>query len=148
MLWGCHPAAVLLGIGVLFRIRWLAEMGGLFHIAVGVLGYSIELCTARTTTIPSLIVHILGPLTGFIQIRRGGLDRAAPAHAMGYYLTLIVLSRYFTPPALNVNVVFTPYLWKGFYGAHPALLPVANGIQMAGLLWGGYFVLSRITGPR
>lgn len=149
LLWGCHPAAILLAIGVIFRVLLLAQMGSLFHISVGILGYAIDLATTRTTTIPSLIVHILGPVTGFIQIRRGGLRPSALILAIGYYFVLVVLCRLFTPPDLNVNVVFSPYLSREFYEQYPMLLPIMNAIQMIGLLGGGYFVLTRtIARPR
>lgn len=149
MLWGCHPAAILLGLGVLFRIPWMAQMGSLFHISIGILGYAIDLATTRTTTIPSLIVHILGPLTGFIQVRRGGLRPTALWHSLAYYVALVILCRLFTPPSLNVNVVFTPYLGVAFYTRHPTLLPIANALQMIGLLGGGYWILTRtIARPR
>ncbi len=146
MLWGCHPAAIILGLGVLFRVPLMAQMGSLFHISIGILGYAIDLATMRTTTIPSFAVHVLGPLTGFIQIRRGGLRPAALIMAIAYYFVLVVACRLFTPPSLNVNVVFSPYLSVEFYSRHPTLLPIVNALQMIGLLGGGYLILTRTIG--
>ena len=54
-------------------------------------------------------VHLVTPIAGIVHIRQAGLQRTAKWLALALYLGLLVISRWLTPPALNINLAFGPY---------------------------------------
>src|SRR4051812_37521163 len=50
MLWACHVASFLIAIGILFQIPKLTTVGFLFHVALGLPGYLMDLITTGNTT--------------------------------------------------------------------------------------------------
>jgi hypothetical protein len=144
MLWACHPAALLVGLGVLLRVPLLTEVGGLFQLGPGLVGYAIELLAMHTTTAPSLLVHVLGPLVALLQMRAGGLRASAKWLAAGYYYVLLALSYLLTPRALNVNVAFAPYAALApLYGAYPWAHHLTNAVVLFSLLLGADALVRR-----
>lgn len=127
VLWSCHPAALLVGFGLLLGWARGVEVGGLFLAGPGLVGYVIELAVARTTAWPSFVVHALGPLVFVMYVRRAGLRPSAKYLAGGYYYVMMACSRLLTPPALNINMAFGPYRAVApYYGAWPWLHHVVN----------------------
>ena len=106
LLWGCHVWSFLIALGLLLRAPRLTSMGLLCHLAVGLPSWLLEAAAAGTTA-TSVLVHLLPPLLGFLDRRGQGLPRGTPWLAFACSALLQLVCRLATPPALNVNMVFT-----------------------------------------
>jgi len=110
MLWACHVASFLIGVGLLTGRTWLVAVGTLFHLAVGAPAYLLDVIVHRTTTFTSVLVHAVPPVAGLVFLRnRAPWPRWTPIAAASLYIVLIPISRWLTEPALNVNLAFTPW---------------------------------------
>lgn len=135
MLWACHVASLSIGLGILFHRTSLVAVGTLFHVAVGVPAYVLDVIVLRTTTFTSVLIHTLPPLAGLAVLRRDGpWPRWTPVAAASLYLALIPLSRWLTEPALNVNLAFSPWPPLAGFAVSPWLTWLGNGIGMAVVL--------------
>lgn len=108
LLWACHIASLGIGLGLLVGNRWLVAVGTLFHLAVGFPAYLVD-ALATTTTVASSVLHVASPIAGLIALRRNPWPKRTAWGALGLCLGLIAPCRWFTEPALNVNLVFAPY---------------------------------------
>ena len=142
MLWACHAASLLVGLGMLARQTWLVATGTLFHLGVGVPAYVLDLVVLQSTTLTSVLVHLVPPLLGLLVLRREPVwscwPRWTPLAAGALYPCLIPISRWLTEPALNVNLAFRPWSplatlspspwpsWLGNLFAMAVLLPLAD----------------------
>jgi hypothetical protein len=57
LLYACHVATILIGVGLLAGSRALVGAGFLFHLAVGFPSWLLD-ALARSTTISSVAVHV------------------------------------------------------------------------------------------
>lgn len=139
MLWACHVASLSIGVGILTRQTWLVAVGTLFHVAVGVPAYLLDVIVLGTTTVTSAVVHTLPPLAGLMTLRRDAAwPRWTPVAAGSLYVALIPISRWLTEPALNVNLAFRPWpplaglsaspwpTWLGNIAGMALLLPILD----------------------
>jgi hypothetical protein len=110
MLWACHVASLLIAIGIFFRKLTLVAVGTLFHAAVGLPAYVLDVITLGQTTATSVLVHVLPPLAGLFSLKyQTPWPRFVPAATAALYVALIPVSRLLTEPALNVNLAFAPW---------------------------------------
>ena len=132
MLWACHVASFLVGIGLLTRQTWLVAVGTLFHLAVGVPAYVLDVIVLRKTTFTSVLVHAVPPVAGLLALRHEApWPRWTPIAAGSLYIALIPISRWLTEPALNVNLAFTPWLPLAIWSGSPWLTWLGNVAGMA-----------------
>ncbi|HEU5072577.1 MAG TPA: hypothetical protein VFU02_00355 [Polyangiaceae bacterium] len=135
MLWACHVASLSIGLGILLRRIWLVAVGTLFHVAVGIPAYVLDVIVLGTTTFTSVLIHTLPPLAGLVVLRRDGpWPRWTPLAAASLYLALIPLSRWLTEPALNVNLAFRPWPPLAGLAMSPWLTWLGNAVGMAVVL--------------
>jgi hypothetical protein len=135
MLWACHVASLVVGVGLLTHQTWLIAVGTLFHLAVGAPAYVLDVIVLRTTTFTSVLVHTLPPVAGLWALRHEATwPRWTPIAAAALYLVLIPISRWLTDPALNVNLAFTPWPPLANLSPSPWLAWLANVAGMALLL--------------
>jgi hypothetical protein len=110
MLWACHVASLLIAIGIFFRKLTLVAVGTLFHAAVGLPAYVLDVITLGQTTGTSVLVHVLPPLAGFFTLKHQAPWPGIVAHlTIAFYFALILAARLFTESRLNVNLAFTPW---------------------------------------
>ena len=109
MLWACHVATAIVAAGLLAGVPRLTAVGFLFHAGPGIVAYLIEIATARTTTATSALLHVLTPVLGALQVRRGGLPARVVLEAWLFNLAMIGVGR-LAPEPLNVNVSWKPWL--------------------------------------
>jgi hypothetical protein len=120
MLWACHIASLLIGVGLLTRRSLLVAVGTVFHLALGLPAYVLDLIVSRQAAVTSVLVHFVPPLAGFLALRREApWPRWTPIAAGSLYVALIPLSRWLTEPVLNVNVAFAP--WPPLASLTPSL---------------------------
>lgn len=104
MLWACHVATTLLGLGILAGSRRVVGIGFLFHLAIGCPAFLLDVIATQTTTPTSVLVHGLPLLAGGLVVARCGLPPRAPLVAWICYLALQLVSYGLTDPALNINL--------------------------------------------
>jgi hypothetical protein len=106
LLWACHVAVALVGVGALLRLRGAVAVGTLV-LAVGLPLWAIDVAVGGEFFWTSVLTHFGGLGAGLIALRRlGGLPRLAWRHAMLAVALLIAISRLATAPAENVNLAF------------------------------------------
>jgi hypothetical protein len=145
MLWLCHVATALMAIGLLVGARRVAAAGFLFHPGFGTLAWLLDAVAMRETTPSSLLIHLLPLVIGSVEVRRNGWPRGLVLPAWLFFTGCVLVSRWVTDPALNVNL------------SHAAWGPLASltgGVWVAGALnsatmLGGFLltnaVLRRVT---
>jgi hypothetical protein len=110
MLWACHVASLSIAIGLLVRSTSVIAVGTLFHVAVGVPAYALDVLVLRDTSFTSVLVHLVPPLVGLVSLRgESAWPRWTPLASGALYVALIPPCRWFTDPALNVNLAFSPW---------------------------------------
>jgi hypothetical protein len=119
MLWACHVATTLTGIGLLAGAPRVVAIGFLFHAAIGCPAYLLDLIVSRTTTPTSVLVHALPLAFGGLSVRRSGLPPRAPLIAWIAYLALQPVSYVLTDPALNINLAHAA--WEPIAGLVPGI---------------------------
>jgi hypothetical protein len=118
MLWACHVASFLIGVGLLAPTVWLVALGTVFHVAAGFPAYVADVIALKQTTFTSVLVHVLPPLAGLSLLKQEApWPRFVPAATVLFYPVMVVLSRSLTQPALNVNLAFSP--WPPLAGVAP-----------------------------
>lgn len=109
LLWACYPATLCICMGLFVgRVR-LVAVGFVFHAAVGLPAYTMDVIAQGHTTLTSFIVHLGSPVIGGLALRNVPWPRHAVPAAVGMYVALLVASRLFTDPALNVNLAHAPW---------------------------------------
>jgi hypothetical protein len=118
LLWACHVAVALVGLGSL--VRWRAAVGvGALVLAVGLPMWAIDVAIGGEFFWTSVLTHFGGLGAAVIALRRlGALPRRAWWHAMLVVTALIVVSRLTTAPGENVNLAF--HAWGPFRQWFPA----------------------------
>jgi hypothetical protein len=148
LLWGCNVSAVVLILG--FAFEWPMAVGAAFlwRLVLGEPGFLAGLWSGERYGWTTVFVHLTPTVLGALYLRRSGLPRgSAPAAALGTLL-LVPLSRWLSPPALNVNFAHHRVPWL------EALVPgrwsyrlVSAGLVL-GALWAGDLLGKRWFGRR
>jgi len=132
MLWSCHVASLLLALGLLWNWPWAVGAGFLFHLAIGLPAWAIEVAVTRgtfgapqidwQTLATSILLHLLTPAAGAIYVWRRGLGREKGCVLLAWalYLVMLAVSRWLTPPAMNINLAHA--VWGPAAAGLPSLL--------------------------
>src|SRR5438874_1231891 len=109
MLWACYVASAILAVGlILRRPRWVA-VGFLFEATLGFPAWLMDALATQGTTFTSFFGHAAPLIAGYIELRRTGLPRGILLPAWLLYPVMIAISRWLTPPGLNVNLAHAPW---------------------------------------
>lgn len=129
VMWGCHIATLLIGIGAL--------LGRAEPVAIGVLWlcfgnpmWVLDLSTGGEFLPTSLCTHVGGLVLGLWALKRLGFPHHAWLFATGAYLVLLGLTRLLTPRSANVNLAFAVESgWEKTFPSYPQYLAllVAGG---------------------
>jgi hypothetical protein len=137
-LWACHLASLMAGLGILFRRPALVGMGVLWLLA-GIPLWCVYLAIGGEFRATSALTHIGGLAVGCYGLKAMGMPRQLWWKAIVGLLLLLGLSRWMTPPELNVNLAFHVYQKSDpFAGFHAA--------SLAGLTFGStllFFIAER-----
>ncbi|WP_224240983.1 hypothetical protein [Hyalangium gracile] len=140
MLWLCHVATVVMALGLLSGWHRLVAMGFLLHVGFGTVGWLLDVLATRDTTPSSVLVHVLPLVFGALEVRRRGWPSGVVLPAWLCFSAWVVLCRWVTDPALNVNL------------AHEAWGPLAHVMGGVWLSWAfnaavmlGGFCLSHVA---
>jgi hypothetical protein len=106
LLWACHVAVAMVGVGALLRYRPVVAAGTLV-LMVGLPMWAIDVAIGGEFFWTSVLTHFGGLGAGIVALRRlGGLPRAAWRHTMLGIVLLIGVSRLLTSPWENVNLAY------------------------------------------
>lgn len=119
VLWMCNIGNLLLAVGLLLEQRILIRVAVIWMVpGLGVwLAYVVPtwgtLLTGKATAIElfavisSTLAHVGGLWVALVVARRIRMDRRAWLYAFAWYFVVQLVSRLFTPVALNVNLVYS-----------------------------------------
>ena len=118
LLWACHLAAVLIGIGCIFD--WPACVGvGVMWLSVGVPMWIISLATGEEFAPTSLLTHVGGLTVGLIYVAERGMWPGAWWQALIALIVLQRVCRWVTPADANVNLaVAVPKGWESWFPSY------------------------------
>jgi hypothetical protein len=125
-LWICHLAALMVGIGVLSGRPNLTAIGTLW-LLMGLPLWLYDLGSGGEFVPTSLLTHVGGLIVGLVALKKQGLPEGLWWKAPAASLPVLAVSRLFTPPAANINLV---------HRAHPgseSLFP-SHALYLAALL--------------
>jgi len=125
MLWSCHVATALVGLGLVAGSRRLVAAGFLFHAALGFPGFVLLVVAKQWFSVASAWAHVLPLVAGGACLKGRELERATVLHSWLILPVMLPISYWLTPAALNVNfshgpwepaAAYLPSRWV-FYGA-------------------------------
>lgn len=130
VLWGCHIATLLVGIGALLERAEPVAVGVLW-LCFGNPMWILDISTGGEFLPTSLFTHMGGLVIGLFVLKRLGVPRRAWLHATLGFLGLLLVSHLLTPRASNVNLAFA--VAGGWEKAFPSysfylLLMISAGI--------------------
>jgi hypothetical protein len=118
-LWACHLASLLAGAGIL--LRRAAPVGiGVLWLLVGIPMWFVYLSIGGPFRPTSFLTHFGGLAVGCLGLRALGMPRQVWWKAMAGLLILLGISRWVSPPKLNVNLSFHVYQSVNAFPGHYA----------------------------
>ena len=109
MLWSCHAATALVGLGLVLGSRRLVAAGFLFHAALGFPGFLLLVAAKQWFSAASAWVHVLPLVAGGAYLQGRELPRATVLHSWLILPVMLPISYWLTPAALNVNLSHGPW---------------------------------------
>lgn len=109
MLWSCHVATALVGLGLILGSRRLVAAGFLFHAALGFPGFLLLVAAKQWFSAASAWVHVLPLAAGGVYLRGRELRRATVLDSWLVLPVMLPISYWLTPAALNVNLSRGPW---------------------------------------
>jgi len=109
MLWSCHVATALVGLGLILGSRRLVAAGFLFHAALGFPGFVLLVVAKQWFSVASAWVHVLPLAAGGMYLKGRELERATVLHSWLILPVMLPISYWLTPAALNVNLSHGPW---------------------------------------
>lgn len=106
MLWMCNIGNLLLAMGLFLEKPLVVRLAAIWMIP-GLLVWFIYVVLAWGVFLTSTLAHVGGLIVAVFALRSYRMDRTAWRWAFGWYLVVQLLSRFVTPPDLNVNLAHT-----------------------------------------
>jgi hypothetical protein len=153
LMWMCNIGNLLLALGLLLEKPVVVRLAAIWTIP-GLLIWFLYVVLVWQVFISSFLAHVGGLAVAMVALRHYGMDRTSWRWAFGWYLVVQLLSRFFTPPELNVNLAHAIQPgWEGAFHSYWSFWLVLTILVLAGLwlcsllLWGlwtsEYFTQSR-----
>ncbi len=105
LLWACHLACVLIGVGLLTSSP-LPNAIGVSWLSFGIPLWVIDLATGGELIPTSFLTHVVGFALGLHGVRRLGFPRGTWWKATLAFVAVWPVTRLLTPRAANVNLAF------------------------------------------
>ena len=103
MLWMCNLGNLLLALGLFLEKRRVVRLAAIWTIP-GLLIWFLYVVLTWGVFLSSTLAHVGGITVAMIALSKYRMDRIAWRWAFSWYLAVQLLSRFFTPPELNVNL--------------------------------------------
>lgn len=117
LFWMCNIGNLLLAMGLFLEKPVVIRLAAIWTIP-GLLVWIVYVVLAWGVFLTSTLAHVGGLAVALIAISKYGMDRTAWRWAFGWYLVVQLASRFFTAPALNVNLAHA--VQPGFDKAFPS----------------------------
>jgi hypothetical protein len=138
LLWACHVAALLVGVGLLMGSPTVNAIGLLWS-CFGTPLWILYLATGGELLAASFFTHGAALILGTIGVRRLGMPRGAAWKATAAFALLWIITRALTPPWANVNLAFSVYDgWETWFPSYPIYLAMLLVLGFAALLLAEY----------
>jgi hypothetical protein len=138
VLWACHIAALLVGVGLLMGSATLNAIGLLWS-CFGTPLWILYLATGGDLIAASFFTHGAALILGTIGVRRLGMPRGAAWKATAAFTLLWIATRALTPRWANVNLAFSVYDgWEAWFPSYPIYLAMLLVLGFAGLCLAEY----------
>ena len=118
LLWACHIAALLVGIGLIARNATFNAIGFLWS-CVGTLLWILDLTTGGELMPTSTLTHLGAIAFGWIGVRKLGMPRLAAIKALASFGMLWIVCRIVTPSSANINAAFRVHDgWEPYFSSY------------------------------
>jgi hypothetical protein len=103
LLWMCNVGNLLLAMGLFLEKPLVVRLAAIWMIP-GLVIWFRYVVLAWGVFLTSTLAHAGGLAVAIIALSKYRMDRTAWRWALGWYLVVQLLSRFVTPPVLNVNL--------------------------------------------
>ena len=103
LLWMCNIGNLILAMGLFLEKPVVIRLAAIWTIP-GLVVWFIYVVLTWGVFLTSTLAHVGGLIVALIALRYYRMDRTAWRWAFGWYLVILVASRFLTPAALNVNL--------------------------------------------
>ena len=103
ILWACHVANLMLGVGMLLNIPFVIQLAALLIIP-GTAVWITEVILGDSNTPISTLAHLGGAIIAVYAVYLVGIRGGVTLYAFGFTMILQHISRFITPERLNVNM--------------------------------------------
>lgn len=140
MLWMCNIGNLVLAIGLFLEKPLLVRVAAIWTIP-GLVVWFIYVVLAWGVFLTSTLAHVGGLAVAAIALKTYRLDRNSWLYAFGWSLLIQLISRMFTAPDLNVNLVHSIQPgWERTFASYWSFwlvltLVTAVVLWVSGLLW-------------
>src|SRR5215213_3553020 len=142
MLWMCNIGNLVLALGLFFEKPMLIRLAAIWMVP-GLFLWFIYVVLAWGVFLTSTLAHVGGLIVALIALSRVRMDRTAWRWAFGWYLIVQLVSRFITPPALNVNVAHAVASgWERTFQSYWSFWLVLSAATAAGLWLSGMILWS------
>lgn len=131
LLWFCNVGSALVCVGMWLRRRELAAIG-VAWIAFGTPMWLLDITTGGELLPTSFGTHFVVPFCGIAWLRRVGWPRGAWRWAAIATIVLLVVVRFVTPRAANVDLAFAVATgWERWFPSHALYLALLWSLAAA-----------------
>ena len=140
LFWMCNLGNLILALGLFFEKPIVIRLAAIWTIP-GLIVWFIYVVLTWGVFFSSTLAHVGGLAVAAIALKTYRMDRRAWSYALGWYLGVQLLSRFFTAPELNVNLAHAMQPgWEQTFGSYWAFwltLTIATVVVLwvSGLLW-------------
>lgn len=143
LLWCCNIGNLLMAIGLFANYKPGIRVAALW-ILPGLIVWFIYVVLTWGVFLTSTLAHVGGVTVSIIALWRIGMDRWAWLYGFIGYLVLQQISRFLTPPALNVNVAHDVYdSWRTVFSSYWKFWLATTAVTLL-ILWSLGTVLARL----
>ena len=146
ILWLCHLGNLVLALGIGLRQPLLVRVAVLWLI----LGFPLwlgDVAQFGLEGFTSGLTHLGGLVVGLIALRPLGFSQSVWLYALGWYLVMQLICRWWTAPELNINIAHAVYRgWEGLFPSY-ALYWVLTTAGAAAILYLLELILIRLFPP-
>jgi hypothetical protein len=103
LLWMCNVGNLLLAMGLFLENRLVVRLAAIWMVP-GLVVWFVYVVLPWGLFLTSILAHVGGFVVAMFVLSKYRMDRISWLWALGWYLVVQLLSRFVTPPNLNVNL--------------------------------------------
>jgi len=147
VLWMCNIGNLILALGLFLEKPVVIRLAAIWTVP-GLIVWFIYVVLAWGVFLSSTLAHVGGIAVAMIALKRYRMDRTSWGYAFGWYLGVQLISRFVTPPDLNVNVAHAVAQgWESTFQSYWSFWLVLTAAT-AVVLWLAGMILWSIWRPR